>query len=100
MGKYNNFKLSGKLAKWVMFIELLMIFQIGLEKGSEAVRLNLNPWDSVIRLPTDSDKDDDVVDSKQGTRWAVLVAGSHGYGNYRHQVLHILLINVHKLVSF
>lgn len=31
-----------------------------------------------IRLPSD----DDTV----GTRWAVLVAGSNGYQNYRHQV--------------
>lgn len=29
-----------------------------------------------------SDGDDSV-----GTRWAVLIAGSSGYGNYRHQVL-------------
>jgi hypothetical protein len=50
-------------------------------------------WDPVIRMPGEEepaaarggerldDEDDDV-----GTRWAVLVAGSSGYGNYRHQV--------------
>jgi legumain len=39
-------------------------------------------------MPTEKDGpevDDD--DGKEiGTRWAVLVAGSNGYGNYRHQV--------------
>ncbi|XP_008797891.1 vacuolar-processing enzyme [Phoenix dactylifera] len=39
-----------------------------------------------IRLPSDREDqefngDDDAV----GTRWAVLIAGSSGYGNYRHQ---------------
>lgn len=29
---------------------------------------------------------DDDDDQKVGTRWAVLVAGSSGFGNYRHQV--------------
>ncbi|KAL3746838.1 hypothetical protein ACJRO7_015736 [Eucalyptus globulus] len=41
----------------------------------------------VIGLPSDPSRlfrsgDDDSV----GTRWAVLIAGSKGYGNYRHQV--------------
>ncbi|PKA66658.1 Vacuolar-processing enzyme [Apostasia shenzhenica] len=36
-------------------------------------------WNPVLRLP--SDADDDSV----GTKWAVLIAGSSGYGNYRHQ---------------
>lgn len=53
--------------------------------------------DPSLRLPSDreverinGDEDDDV-----GTRWAVLIAGSSGYGNYRHQVcsaFHILRI--------
>ncbi|XP_072968600.1 vacuolar-processing enzyme-like [Typha angustifolia] len=43
--------------------------------------------DPTIRLPSDREvprinrDDDDAV----GTRWAVLIAGSSGYGNYRHQ---------------
>ncbi|XP_078448091.1 beta vacuolar processing enzyme [Wolffia australiana] len=32
-----------------------------------------------IRMPVETEEDD------AGTRWAVLVAGSSGYGNYRHQ---------------
>jgi legumain len=35
-----------------------------------------------IRLPSDRAAADDAV----GTRWAVLIAGSNGYYNYRHQV--------------
>ena len=36
-------------------------------------------------MPTEKDDAEDV-DGEVGTRWAVLVAGSAGYGNYRHQV--------------
>ena len=40
--------------------------------------------DFFLRLPSDgrTNGGDDAV----GTRWAVLIAGSNGYGNYRHQV--------------
>ncbi|KAH1133631.1 hypothetical protein GYH30_012162 [Glycine max] len=49
-----------------------------------AARLNRKEWDSVIKLPTEPvDADSDEV----GTRWAVLMASSNGYGNYRHQLL-------------
>ncbi|KAB2019821.1 hypothetical protein E1A91_D07G024500v1 [Gossypium mustelinum] len=41
----------------------------------------------ILRLPSEANKffhggDDDEV---EGTRWAVLIAGSNGYWNYRHQ---------------
>lgn len=51
-------------------------------------------WEQVIRMPGEEEpvathggeglevEEADGV----GTRWAVLVAGSSGYGNYRHQV--------------
>ncbi|CAF2113809.1 hypothetical protein HID58_082859 [Brassica napus] len=45
----------------------------------------------VIRLPSQASRffrptEDDVCDdSSAGTKWAVLVAGSRGYWNYRHQ---------------
>ncbi|KFK29905.1 hypothetical protein AALP_AA7G193600 [Arabis alpina] len=45
--------------------------------------------DDIIKLPSEAsrffrpDVNDD--DSNSGTRWAVLVAGSSGYWNYRHQ---------------
>jgi len=37
--------------------------------------------DDFLRLPSEKSSDDDSV----GTRWAVLLAGSNGYWNYRHQ---------------
>jgi legumain len=41
--------------------------------------------DDLIRLPSESSKFFDVEDDAVGTRWAVLIAGSSGYWNYRHQ---------------
>jgi legumain len=41
--------------------------------------------DDLIRLPSESLKFFDVEDDAVGTRWAVLIAGSSGYWNYRHQ---------------
>lgn len=38
-------------------------------------------WQDFLRLPSE---DDDAA--AVGTRWAVLIAGSNGYYNYRHQV--------------
>ncbi|GMH22761.1 hypothetical protein Nepgr_024604 [Nepenthes gracilis] len=45
-----------------------------------------NRWEEMgILMPTDKDEPDASEDDQVGTRWAVLVAGSSGYGNYRHQ---------------
>lgn len=75
MGNNCNFMLiTDQFSKMMAF---LLIFHMATENG-EAARLN--PWDTIIRQSTDK------VD-QQGTRWAVLVAGSNGYGNYRHQVI-------------
>ncbi|GER46288.1 vacuolar-processing enzyme [Striga asiatica] len=40
----------------------------------------LRPWDPIIRWPVGGREEEE-----NGTRWALLVAGSNGYGNYRHQ---------------
>ncbi|XP_057489382.1 asparaginyl endopeptidase Rep2-like [Actinidia eriantha] len=40
----------------------------------------MNRWEQVIRMPGEADGPEE-----KGTRWAVLVAGSKGYRNYRHQ---------------
>ena len=40
--------------------------------------------------------DEDAV----GTRWAVLIAGSNGYWNYRHQVVFVTSISCTNLNSF
>ncbi|XP_019156427.1 PREDICTED: vacuolar-processing enzyme beta-isozyme [Ipomoea nil] len=42
-------------------------------------------WDPLIRQPVDQKDDESPEGETQGTRWAVLVAGSNGYANYRHQ---------------
>ena len=40
-------------------------------------------WQDFLRLPSTSEDDDGAA---VGTRWALLIAGSNGYYNYRHQV--------------
>ncbi|CAL2259500.1 unnamed protein product [Prunus armeniaca] len=62
---------------------LLLVLFVLLVGGGRVARLDL--WDSTIRLPSDKDKPEDTNHKEAGTRWAVLVAGSSGYGNYRHQ---------------
>ncbi|KAL4346613.1 hypothetical protein GQ457_17G020940 [Hibiscus cannabinus] len=54
---------------------LLLLFE-ATDVGGAA---RLNHRESGIRLPSEKD------DQELGTRWAVLVAGSSGFGNYRHQ---------------
>lgn len=67
---------------------ILLLFEANHVEGAG----RLNQWESGIRLPTDKDDEAEGLDEKQvGTRWAVLVAGSSGYGNYRHQVIKPLL---------
>ncbi|URD80775.1 Tubulin folding cofactor D C terminal [Musa troglodytarum] len=50
------------------------------------------PWDPIIRLPSNRLAPEPGEGGRQdgeeetGTKWALLVAGSSGYGNYRHQV--------------
>jgi legumain len=66
---------------WLPWMLLLLSLH-----GSVA-RQNSFEWEQVIRLPGEPDEPVDAdVDEIGGTRWAVLIAGSSGYGNYRHQV--------------
>ncbi|KAI4988573.1 hypothetical protein ZWY2020_030203 [Hordeum vulgare] len=54
-------------------------------------------WDPVIRMPGEEEPatargdggSQEEEEDGVGTRWAVLVAGSSGYGNYKHQVLRL-----------
>ena len=64
----------------------LLLLLLLLSEGNWGGRaLRLNRWDPKIWMPTE--KVEPEEDSQEtGTRWAVLVAGSYGYGNYRHQV--------------
>ncbi|XP_012475963.1 vacuolar-processing enzyme [Gossypium raimondii] len=65
-----------------LFFLILLLFEANHIEGAG----RLNQWESGIRLPTDKDNEPEELDEQQvGTRWAVLVAGSSGYGNYRHQ---------------
>lgn len=80
--------ISNYTVSWIsLFLFVLVIQAIG---GGRAARLER--WDSGIRLPSEKDKPEAVHHKEPGTRWAVLVAGSNGYGNYRHQVNIIFVI--------
>nr|CAB16318.1 cysteine proteinase precursor [Vicia narbonensis] len=68
---------SDVLASWLVLLLLSSLH------GSVAARPNRLEWEPVIRLP--GEPVDADVEDEMGTRWAVLVAGSNGYGNYRHQ---------------
>ncbi|KAK9143244.1 hypothetical protein Syun_012644 [Stephania yunnanensis] len=69
----------------ISFYPLLLLLLLPLFVG--AAKATASPsWESTIRMPTDSEVDFKVNDGdEEGTIWAVLVAGSSGYGNYRHQ---------------
>ena len=70
-------------------VALLVVALAAAGAGAEEVE-----WDPVIRMPGEKEpaaargggRLDEEADDGVGTRWAVLVAGSSGYGNYRHQV--------------
>lgn len=49
-------------------------------------------WNGRIVMPT-QDKNDN--EPEKGTRWAILIAGSAGYWNYRHQVLFISFVKLY-----
>nr|XP_016467355.1 PREDICTED: vacuolar-processing enzyme beta-isozyme 1-like [Nicotiana tabacum] len=74
---------SFSFAVCVSLMLLVMVVAIPFEpkNGRRIGRLH-RWWDPLIRSPVD--RDDEVEDSNS-VRWAVLVAGSNGYGNYRHQ---------------
>ncbi|KAL6911720.1 hypothetical protein ACP4OV_000525 [Aristida adscensionis] len=78
-------------ARWC-FVLLLAV--VVLAAGAGAVEKGEGEWEPLIRMPGEEgpagprrggedpgEEEDDGV----GTRWAVLVAGSNGYANYRHQ---------------
>ncbi|KAH7855437.1 hypothetical protein Vadar_024848 [Vaccinium darrowii] len=65
-------------------VALLLLLLLPLEAGKTGRAGRFNPtFDQLIRMPRK--EDDDRGLEGNGTRWAVLVAGSLGYGNYRHQ---------------
>ncbi|GAA0154302.1 hypothetical protein LIER_44112 [Lithospermum erythrorhizon] len=54
----------------------------------------------VLRLP--SEMSGRTSDDRVGTRWAVLIAGSNGYWNYRHQgaMMGMLGVSVEEEVRY
>lgn len=68
-----------------LLLVLVAVVVVVLPAGSFGYRRG---WDPLIRSPVDLEEDleSDGQTTGNGTRWAVLVAGSNGYGNYRHQV--------------
>lgn len=73
----------------VTLMLLVMVGAISIEPKIDSRRLGRPHrfWDPLIRSPVDRDDDDETEEGGGGVRWAVLVAGSNGYGNYRHQVI-------------
>ncbi|KAL3499519.1 hypothetical protein ACH5RR_038612 [Cinchona calisaya] len=78
--------------KIVFGVFLLVLIQLvtrpssGVAMGSRkrgSVFRRHRVWDPIIRSPVDDP--DAEAEENQGTRWAVLVAGSKGFENYRHQ---------------
>lgn len=81
--------LISKKMWYTLLSSLLLMLSL---HGTAAARLNRPwEWDSVIRLP--GEPVDEADSDEVGTRWAILVAGSSGYGNYRHQVGLVLTSN-------
>ncbi|PON53815.1 Peptidase C13, legumain [Parasponia andersonii] len=76
MAKGLSVSSSNVLGVWVLVVVLILV------GSGRAARFDR--WESAIRMPTEKDEAEDL-DGEVGTRWAVLVAGSSGYGNYRHQ---------------
>ncbi|KAJ6798745.1 vacuolar-processing enzyme beta-isozyme 1 [Iris pallida] len=70
---------------------LLLLLPLALLSSSATLRCScrrvVGPWDPLIRMPTPTEvvEEADDGDGETGTKWAVLVAGSSGFGNYRHQ---------------
>ncbi|PHT92645.1 Vacuolar-processing enzyme [Capsicum annuum] len=72
----------------VMLMLLVIVGAISFEPkiGTRIGRAHRRLWDPLIRSPVDREDEEAEEDGGHGgVRWAVLVAGSSGYGNYRHQ---------------
>ncbi|CAN1333301.1 Vacuolar-processing enzyme, partial [Linum perenne] len=79
----NRFHLSAMATnKVALFLSVLALFSV----TGEAYRTR-HLFQPRIVMPTEEAESavESAEDDEIGTRWAVLVAGSKGYGNYRHQ---------------
>lgn len=64
------------IVKWFVGVLMLLLCFLDFSRVAEAARVH---FDRKIQLPSES------ADESAGTKWAVLVAGSAGFSNYRHQ---------------
>jgi legumain len=66
-------------------VSLATLLALLFAASTAAARKQGAGWDGKIKMST-SEEQEAPADSASGVRWAVLLAGSSGYGNYRHQV--------------
>ena len=82
------------MAMAVRWCVALLVVALAAAAAAAGAGAEEGEWDPVIRMPGGKEpaaargggRLDEEADDGVGTRWAVLVAGSSGYGNYRHQV--------------
>jgi legumain len=65
-------------------VSLATLLALLFAASTAAARKQGAGWDGKIKMST-SEEQEAPADSASGVRWAVLLAGSSGYGNYRHQ---------------
>ncbi|CAK9212424.1 unnamed protein product [Sphagnum troendelagicum] len=65
-------------------VSLATLLALLFAASTAAARKQGAGWDGKIKMST-SEEEEAPADSTSGVRWAVLLAGSSGYGNYRHQ---------------
>ncbi|KAK3141941.1 hypothetical protein QOZ80_4BG0340150 [Eleusine coracana subsp. coracana] len=80
-------------AAWLCGLLLSLLALTSAASAAEADGAEGN-WEPLIRMPTEKGGDAAAAaastaaeeeEQEVGTKWAVLIAGSSGYGNYRHQ---------------
>ncbi|PKA46491.1 Vacuolar-processing enzyme [Apostasia shenzhenica] len=75
--------LSASMARFLPDGCLLLVSLLSaLSVPRAGVARAVDGWDAAIWMPSERST---AGEEEVGTRWAVLVAGSSGYGNYRHQ---------------
>ncbi|KAF4350629.1 hypothetical protein G4B88_010147 [Cannabis sativa] len=84
---------NGLSVMWV-FLVLLVLVRNGKAAG------RFDPWESKIRMPTEMAEgtNQEDLEGEIGTRWAILVAGSSGYGNYMLYINHADVCHAYQLL--
>lgn len=75
-----------------------MLLSIGSNWCEGASIRGAGLWDPAIRMPSEKEVWEEESEDEIGTRWGVLVAGSMGFGNYRHQVTLLILYFCNSLL--